>query len=227
MKELLPSLFSLAVLTASAQAPEAMLADITPAPAVPLAPHATEAAAVLELVSFEAYVSGPQEQVFLRWGTASERGEEHFIIERSGDLDEWSPVLELNGEGRPATYTPYEAEDPAPLAGISYYRLRNLENGASAELSDLFSIRRATPQDLLIRPEQTRRFSVMADGALSSVKLMDNRGQFVPMTLDVQQDRVVVDTELLPPGTYYVQAVVDGDPVQRVVIITATGIIAG
>ncbi|MBS1580983.1 MAG: hypothetical protein JST66_02170 [Bacteroidetes bacterium] len=228
MKKLLPTFFSLTVLTASAQAPEGMLADVTHAPAPTAGATPTDAPAILELVSFEAYVSGPEEKVQLRWATASERAHERFIIERSSDLEAWSPVMALDGEGHAAAYTRYEVEDPGPLEGVSYYRLRNLENGMSVELSDLFSVRRSSSQLLQILPDRSPgHFTVEADGPMTDVLLMDNRGQFIPMTLDIRDDRVLVNAELLAPGTYYVQAVVNGSPVQRPVIITGTTVIGG
>lgn len=224
MKKLLPSLFSLAVLSASGQAPEGLLADTSPTPS---SAPAADAPAGLELVSFEAYVAGSAEEVFLRWATAAERPGERFLLERSGDLREWTPVLELDGQGAPGTYTPYEVQDPAPLEGISYYRLRDREQGTAVELSDLFSIRRSTSEELLVHADRPGRFSVTAEGTLSDVRLLDNRGQFIPMSLDVQHDRVLIDTQLLSPGTYYVQGVVNGSPVRRPVVLTGSGIIGG
>ena len=44
---------------------------------------------------------------------------------------------------------------------------------------------------------------------------------------ETQHDRVLIDTQLLSPGTYYVQGVVNGSPVRRPVILTGSGIIGG
>lgn len=181
---------------------------------------------ILELVSFEAVEAGA-EGVLLRWSTATERAKEHFFVERSHDRVSWETALEVDGIGG-NEYTPYEIVDKAAFNGASYYRLRTLENGARTELSDVYSVDHEPSEALLIHGDGAPgRFTVTANGTLSNVQLLNNRGQFVPMPLDYQDDRVRVNAELVEPGTYYVQAMVNGSPVLRPVIITSTMVIGG
>jgi hypothetical protein len=59
------------------------------------------------------------------------------------------------------------------------------------------------------------------------MQLLNNRGQFIPMDLFLDGERVRVNAELLEPGTYYVQAVVNGKRTMRPVIIGNGGVIGG
>jgi hypothetical protein len=96
------------------------------------------------------------------------------------------------------------------------------------ELSDLFSIRHEASEGLSIRPEQRPgRFSVLAQGTLAQVTILNNRGQFVPMDLQQDGDRVIVNTELLENGTYYVQATVNGIQLMRPIVVHAGSIVGG
>lgn len=182
----------------------------------------------IDLVSFEARTNGT-DGVILLWSTLSERAGDHFRIERSQDLVHWEVLELVEGHGAPGVHTPYETADPTPLPGVSYYRLADPKaTGGDQELSDIFSVRTAAVDPLLITPDQRPGcFVVSAEGDLDDVRLMDNRGQFIPMSIQPSDGRLVVNAELLPPGTYYLQASVDGTPHIKPVFITSNGIIGG
>ncbi|MEZ4757860.1 MAG: hypothetical protein R2817_13610 [Flavobacteriales bacterium] len=182
---------------------------------------------VLELVSFEAESKDPA-TVEVRFATVSERPTEAFRLERSADLIHWDVVARVDGHGTSDAYTPYTLLDEAPIAGVSYYRLLSKEQQGWSELSDLFSIRHEVPADLSIQGDpRPGRFSVLAQGTLSEVVILNNRGQFMPMDLQLDGDRVIVNAELLENGTYYVQAMVDGTPVMRPIVIHNGNIVGG
>jgi len=181
----------------------------------------------MELVSFEAVTTNAT-SVEISFATMAERPGEQFRVERSGDLLQWEPVASLDGTGAGTGYTPYTVVDGTPIHGVSYYRLMALQGAEWTELSDLFSIRHDAPDQLSIRPEQRPgRFSVLAQGTLAEVVILNNRGQFMPMDLQLDGDRVIVNTELLENGTYYVQATVNGTPLMRPIVIHAGSIVGG
>ena len=182
---------------------------------------------VLELVSFEA-ASKDHSTVEVQFATVSERPEEIFHVERSGDLIHWDLVAQVQGQGYTDSYTTYAITDEAPINGVSYYRLVAQEKGNWEEISDRFSIRHEGLQDLSIHSDpRPGRFSVMANGTMSDVTIMNNRGQFMTMELNLDGDRVSVNAELLENGTYYFQAMVDGIPVMRPIVINNGSVIGG
>jgi len=195
---------------------------------LPLRHAADEAPAppMLELLSFEASAKG-SEGVLVRWATASERPGERFMLERSSDLMHWEIILEADGDGGADEVTRYEALDRKPLDGVSYYRLVQEENQEIVELSDLYSVRFDTGHALVIHADHAPgRFVVSASGPISELLLLNNRGQFVPMEMEHEGDRVRVHSELLASGTYYVKAVVNGNQVMRPVVI-GSGFVTG
>ena len=220
MKKLLPIL-SL-VLSGSLYAQQGDIAAVDGA-----LPENTPAEPTLELVSFEVRNHG-MDEVDIRWATLSERAAERFLLERSADLVHWELLLEIPGEGASGVHTGYHITDDLPLTGTAYYRIRNQEAHRIAELSDLASVYRPQPEKLMVLPDrEPGRFRIKAEGELAEVRIMNSRGQFIPMLLEPVDRTVVVDTATLEPGTYYIQASVDGVPALAPVTVTPTGIVGG
>jgi len=79
----------------------------------------------IELLYFtgEAFTDG----VHLSWATATEQDNDHFTIQRSSDGQQWQNVLEVQGAGNSVVERDYSANDPSPMPGLSYYRLKQTD----------------------------------------------------------------------------------------------------
>jgi hypothetical protein len=183
--------------------------------------------AELELVSFEASSTG-HDGVLVRWTAINEQPGDLYRVERSNDLLSWYPATELVVTTTRDGYIAHQTIDRAPFNGVSYYRLMHVGSQGEQELSDLFSVRHDLGNDLVIHDGHAPgHFVVLASGSISEMQLLNNRGQFIPMDLFLDGERVRVNAELLEPGTYYVQAVVNGKRTMRPVIIGNGGIVGG
>lgn len=181
----------------------------------------------LELVSFEANSSG-QDGVLVRWTAVNEQPGDLYRVERSNDLLSWYPATELVVTTTRDGYIAHQTIDRTPFNGLSYYRLMHVGKAGEHEISDLFSVRHDLGQDLVIHDGHAPgHFVVLATGTISDMQLLNNRGQFVPMDLFLDGERVRVNAELLDPGTYYVQATVNGKRTMRPVIIANGSIVGG
>ncbi len=189
--------------------------------------HTTEAVPEFELVSFIAEpVNG--EGVTVRWATAAEVPGCRFAVERSPDRMNWYPAFSQVGEGATHGYTAYAVKDMTPLNGVSYYRLVATVGIRQLEVSDEFAVEYAPAPLLQFSNEAVPgHFRVQGEGAITDLQVLNNCGQFMPMDLHYDGGQVLVNTTGLEPGTYFVQAMVDGTPVLRTVTVTASGIIAG
>lgn len=216
MKKLLPALFLLCAFPGFAQTDQQpLMAGIT-----------TKADNPFELISFEAQPTDAG--VELNWSTAHESAGGAYIVERSTDRMNWTATATQVGRGGSGEHVRYTAIDPGPVSGVAYYRLQYMINGSDETISDDFAVERKAQEGLLIQGDRTsRQFTVLGKGSISELKVLNNRGQFLPMVLDYQGDRVVVNGDLLEPGTYFVQAMVDGMPVLRQLTVTATSVLGG
>lgn len=93
----------------------------------------------IELVRFDAVRNG--NVVECAWVTASERDNDHFTVERSADGEEFSFVGRVEAAGNTSTSVHYDLIDPRPLAGLSYYRLRQTDTDGTSTLSHVVPVR--------------------------------------------------------------------------------------
>lgn len=84
-----------------------------------------EGALPVTLIAFGAV---PEEnRVRLSWKTAEETNASHFDVERSQDAKNWQKITETAAAGDSRELNSYTTTDEAPLAGISYYRLKMID----------------------------------------------------------------------------------------------------
>lgn len=85
----------------------------------------------VELTSFN--VDLVQNDVHLRWVTASEQNCDHYVIEKSIDLNNWEVVTKVDGAGNSTQTLKYFAIDREPFNGTSYYRLVQVDTDGTKE----------------------------------------------------------------------------------------------
>jgi hypothetical protein len=92
------------------------------------------------LISFNANVV--EEKVLLTWTTIEERNSDYFDVERSQDARSWTSIGRITGKGTVTTLNEYRLEDPLPLAGTSYYRLKQVDTDHLYTYSHIIPVQR-------------------------------------------------------------------------------------
>jgi len=72
----------------------------------------------------------------LQWTATEDNGSQAYTVERSSDNINWAMVTTVTAHGTVGTFT-YQAEDPSPLKGVSYYRIRIAENSGMNRFSNV------------------------------------------------------------------------------------------
>lgn len=80
----------------------------------------------IELINFKALIEKSNE-VMLLWSTASEKDNRGFDVERSVDNIHWTSLGFVRGKGTTAFKQEYNFHDNQPLAGVNYYRLKQMD----------------------------------------------------------------------------------------------------
>lgn len=94
----------------------------------------------VELLAFDA--KGVNEKVQLNWSTLSELNSDFYIIERTLNFQEHVEIARVPAAGNSSQLLNYEAWDHAPLNGINYYRLSQVDfDGTVNILSDYVPVR--------------------------------------------------------------------------------------
>lgn len=94
----------------------------------------------IELSRFSALLND-QGTVDISWSTETETNNDFFTVERTSDSQTFEPIEEIPGAGNSVVRIDYTAEDPKPLPGVSYYRLKQTDYDGLFSYSDLVSVR--------------------------------------------------------------------------------------
>lgn len=89
----------------------------------------------VELISFEGHVVGNKE-IRLDWVTAQEIDNEKFIVQKSENGLDWSPIGEVLGVGNSDDDVYYTFTDKDPDVGVNYYRLKQVDFDGTSALSE-------------------------------------------------------------------------------------------
>ena len=99
----------------------------------------------VELIAFAATATGAE--VRLAWATAGERACAYFAVERSATGQEFAEIGRLAGHGSTVQAQAYALSDARPLPGLSYYRLRQVDEDGQAHYSAVQAVRYAPAPD--------------------------------------------------------------------------------
>ncbi|MEO5980377.1 MAG: T9SS type A sorting domain-containing protein [Chryseolinea sp.] len=92
----------------------------------------------VSLVDFKVHYESPV--VVASWKTATELNNDHFTLERSGPNLSFQDIVHIRGAGTSTTLLSYQATDDGPIAGLSYYRLKQTDHDGTSEYSSVKSI---------------------------------------------------------------------------------------
>ncbi|MFZ9846636.1 MAG: T9SS type A sorting domain-containing protein [Flavobacteriales bacterium] len=76
----------------------------------------------------------------VKWSTASDINNDYFVVERSKDASYFEPIATINGAGNSNQIINYYASDEAPLPGISFYRLKQVDFDGTTSYSSIVMV---------------------------------------------------------------------------------------
>lgn len=162
----------------------------------------------IELVFFDA-APLPDRTVALAWTTATEWDNDHFTVERSTDLQEWTSIVEVDAVGHSNAAIDYEALDDAPEPGVNYYRIRqtDLDGTSTASFVVVVELVETSELEVLVHPNPTTGIlnvrSLGADDAELELDLMDGRGRLLrTAVMQGGTEAHSLDLQGLAPGIY-------------------------
>ncbi|MEM6964249.1 MAG: PKD domain-containing protein [Bacteroidota bacterium] len=174
--------------------------QINPCPLCPQSPLP------VELNNFDANVDG--DRVALTWETAAEVNNSHFLIERSLDGTRFEELGIVEGAGTTSEYQYYKFDDEKPVAGESYYRLKQVDFDGAFEYSDIKTVRIATDEVIVsVSPNPVHESAVVRLGDNlapdTNLELLTPSGQVV-RTFNVQEGASSIEINIadLPEGIY-------------------------
>ncbi len=92
----------------------------------------------VELLTFKGKAGS--QGITLNWNTASEKNNDRFEVERSVDGKNFERIGSLQGKGTTSSASSYQFIDKAPLKGINYYRLNQVDFDGTNARSQVIKI---------------------------------------------------------------------------------------
>lgn len=94
----------------------------------------------VELTNFR--LENLDDQVRILWTTTREVNHDRFILERSGDGENFEPFRTIHSQGDSEEDRHYEVNDFQPLEGRSFYRLTQIDQDGTTTFSEILTARR-------------------------------------------------------------------------------------
>ncbi len=165
----------------------------------------------LELVSFEAEAF--RNDVSLDWTTENEENTSKFIIQRSPDGVQFSPIGTVAAAGTSNATLNYNFLDDEPLQGRSYYRLKMIDIDGTFSHSKTVSVLRDEFQIVNIYPNPVQDEDITVTlinpfvGEVN-IEIIDFMGRVVISQIEdmsVGNGIVKIPSKSLAPGAYMLQ----------------------
>ncbi len=163
----------------------------------------------VELIDFSAIYN--EKQVDLNWTTATENDNHYFTVERSGDGQNFEPILHKNSAGNSRNINYYQEKDLYPLPGISYYRLKQTDFNQNFKHSKIVSVETYNENSATLYPNPTEdgklHVSVVSQknvDDLVTVEIFNAIGKLVSVN-NYKQSNVNLNFSEFGKGIYFVR----------------------
>lgn len=156
----------------------------------------------IELLWFDARPDGSE--VRLDWSTASERDNDYFTVERSANAQDFTPVTRVEGAGNSTSTLNYRDYDHWPLAGTSFYRLRQTDYDGTTTVSNVVVVRMPGKggNGLLVLNDADRVVALHDFANGSRMEVLDMTGRLVWQGRVETENRSYVPLSALGMGAY-------------------------
>ena len=150
----------------------------------------------------------------LEWASAKEKYNRHYIIEKSTNGVDFQEIGTVKGRINSYELEKYEFLDSEPYDGVSYYRLKQLDNDDNMELLGLVSYEpNCSKKEISLFPNPVKDYvSIEYDAYLNNsigIEIIDPVGQIIKKTTHTSSsnnkyESVVIDVKEIPTGLYVV-----------------------
>jgi hypothetical protein len=156
----------------------------------------------VELTRFEATAKGPG--VSLAWNTASEKNSDRFEIQRSATGEAYETLSLVKGQGNTTMAHEYSFVDSRPLAGTSYYRLRQVDTDGTFSFSPVAAVQAdaSTKAEFYPNPSASQLILPTGVGAVQ-YRIFNALGQTLLSGKATDNDRL--DISSLPKGPFFLE----------------------
>ncbi len=157
----------------------------------------------VEIVDFEAFPGA--NQVSLSWLTLEEINNDGFEVQHSENAIDWEAIGFVPGTGTTDAPTAYAFDHDAPINGVNYYRLKQLDIDGTVSYSHTLSqFLELNAIAMRFYPNPVQDFlNVELPTGDYSVRIMDMKGRILANMASFDQSQIDFSNEV--PGLYFLQ----------------------
>jgi surface protein len=159
----------------------------------------------IELSEFTAYRTS--NHVDILWSTSSEINNDFFEIQRSVDNESWESIQVVAGAGNSNYLIDYIAIDENPLAGLSYYRIKQVDFDGRMSYTQSVSVnfKMQNEDKLIIYPNPSSDIvQFNSTSNQNQIDVFSQLGQKIDIEIQKQGSVIRVDVSSLPNGVYFI-----------------------
>ena len=157
----------------------------------------------------------------ISWSTEQEINSSHFIIERSVDGRSWNAIANTAAAGNSSSRNTYSIIDNAPIKGINYYRLKQVDKDAKYEYSAVQKALFNSNYTAEVAPNPASNFinlyMAKAGNQPATVQVVNTAGKIV-YTTSTTQANLQINTAGFSKGVYFVK-VIDAENVTTLRVV--------
>ena len=173
----------------------------------------------VELLDFAGILNN--NKVDLSWSTATEKKTDRFEVQRSIDAIDFKTIGAVQAAGNSNKVLKYSSVDGSPLNGVSYYRLKILDDDATYDYSNIISVNVIKDKNIkfIVYPnpnkgEFTADISGIENNHEVQITLKDEKGDLVYDSKFFLQDGIgklsIIPDHKLPNGLYICTLTLEG-----------------
>ncbi len=157
----------------------------------------------VNLLSFKATLQN--QQTLLKWTTAQEANNRHFIVERSRTGNNFIPIGKVNGHGTTTQPNNYQYTDENTPEGISYYRLQQVDYDGKSSYSSVEMVNKTSKESFTITPNPANskvQITFTKNEPTAKLEWINANGQIVQTKeyKNIRQQNITINR--LPSGVY-------------------------
>ncbi|MGC4101794.1 T9SS type A sorting domain-containing protein [Ferruginibacter sp.] len=151
----------------------------------------------------------------ITWSTEQEINSSYFVIERSIDGRTWNAIATVAAAGNSSHRIDYSTYDYAPMRGVNYYRLKEVDKDNKYDYSDIKKALFNSNYTAEVVPNPAKdaiNLYISKTGTQqSTVQVLNAAGKLVYQTTTAQT-HLQINTATMSKGLYFVK-VIDADNV--------------
>lgn len=162
----------------------------------------------VELLQFDATLAKNERMVDLTWTTQSEEELDYFMVQKLSSDNQWIDLDKVAATGNSTVEQDYATVDPAPVMGMNYYRLQQVDKNGSYTYSPVRSISLKPGNELLISPNPANTYVTLTSKGIANQEftVYNEVGAVVIINPTIlSDDSITFSTTEMASGVYFIR----------------------